>query len=214
MRKRICPCCDQELEGRYCRGCRRFVKTPLIVDVNYYLNERHPASEESCQYHGDLHTGEMGGGPDRRAPYEDVEKAGWTGSKAAAAPKAKAGKNGRSGKKASEAPVSRNQSAGSGRSASRPGRGWAPVWILAAAAAAVIMASGGMVMNSISHMVPDLEPDPVYPEAGSWDEGISIGEVWPEETAAGEQELSEEEVRAAGIRCNGYGHLDVNGDEL
>lgn len=121
---------------------RRFVKTPLIVDVNYYLNERHPASEESCQYHGDLHTGEMGGGPDRRAPYEDVEKAGWPGSKAAAAPKAKAGKNGRPGKKASEAPVSRNQSAGSGRSASRPGRGWAPVWILAAAAAAVIMASG------------------------------------------------------------------------
>lgn len=52
MRKRICPYCDQELEGRYCRGCRRFVKTPLIVDVNYYLNERHPASEESCQYHG------------------------------------------------------------------------------------------------------------------------------------------------------------------
>ena len=39
MRKRICPYCDQELEGRYCRGCRRFVKTPLIVDVNYYLNE-------------------------------------------------------------------------------------------------------------------------------------------------------------------------------
>ena len=73
MRKRICPYCDQELEGRYCRGCRRFVKTPLIVDVNYYLNERHPASEESCQYHGDLHTGEMGGGPDRRAPYVDVE---------------------------------------------------------------------------------------------------------------------------------------------
>ena len=47
MRKRICPYCDQELEGRYCRGCRRFVKTPLIVDVNYYLNERHPASEEN-----------------------------------------------------------------------------------------------------------------------------------------------------------------------
>lgn len=126
MRKRICPYCDQELEGRYCRGCRRFVKTPLIVDVNYYLNERHPASEESCQYHGDLHTGEMGGGPDRRAPYEDVEKAGWPGSKAAAAPKAKAGKNGRPGKKASEAPVSRNQSAGSGRSASRPGPGMGP----------------------------------------------------------------------------------------
>ena len=97
MRKRICPYCDQELEGRYCRGCRRFVKTPLIVDVNYYLNERHPASEESCQYHGDLHTGEMGGGPDRRAPYEDVEKAGWPGSKAAAAPKAK-GKEWEAGK--------------------------------------------------------------------------------------------------------------------
>ena len=177
MRKRICPYCDQELESRYCRGCRRFVKTPLIVDVNYYLNERHPASEESCQYHGDLHTGEMGGGPDRRASYEDVEKAGGPGSKAAAAPKAKAGKNGKPGKKASEAPVSRNQSAGSGRSASRPGRGWAPMWILAAAAAAVIMASGGMVMNSISHMVPDLEPEPVYPEEGSWDEGISIEEV-------------------------------------
>lgn len=209
MRKRICPYCDQELEGRYCRGCRRFVKNPLIVDVNYYLNERHPASEESCQYHGDLHTGEMGRTPGSGALYEDVEKAGWPGRKAAAAPKAQTGKNRKLEKKASEAPVSRNQSAGSGRSASRPGRGWAPVWILAAAAAAVILAFGGMVMNSISHMVPDLEPEPV-----PWDEGIYIEEVWPEEAESGEQELSEEEVRAAGIRCNGCGHLDINGDEL
>lgn len=143
MRKRICPVLPiRSWKAATAGDARRFVKTPLIVDVNYYLNERHPASEENCQYHGDLHTGEMEVRPDHRASYEDVEKAGWPGGKAAAAPKAKTGKNGKSGGKASEAQVSRNQSTGSGRSASRPGRGWAPVWILAAAAAAVIMASG------------------------------------------------------------------------
>ncbi len=52
MRKRICPICDHEMKTRhYCRFCRSFVRRPDVADVNYYLNERHPANERNCGYH-------------------------------------------------------------------------------------------------------------------------------------------------------------------
>ncbi|WP_251498377.1 hypothetical protein [Otoolea muris] len=52
MRKRICPICDHEMKTRhYCHFCRSFVRRPDVADVNYYLNERHPANERNCEYH-------------------------------------------------------------------------------------------------------------------------------------------------------------------
>lgn len=72
MKKKICPYCDQTVTGNYCRGCRRIVWKPVVWDVDYYLNERHPESEENCQYHGDLHTGVT------------ASRTGKTGKKAAA----------------------------------------------------------------------------------------------------------------------------------
>lgn len=60
MIKKFCPYCDQEIGGgHYCKGCKRIVLHPYVQQVTYYLNERHSQSEESCQYHGDLHTGSM-----------------------------------------------------------------------------------------------------------------------------------------------------------
>lgn len=52
MRKRICPICDHEMKTRhYCHFCRSFVRRPDVADINYYLNERHPANERNCEYH-------------------------------------------------------------------------------------------------------------------------------------------------------------------
>lgn len=53
MKKKVCPYCDQVMKGpAYCGFCHRLVFHPEEREVNYYLNERHPAVEENCSYHG------------------------------------------------------------------------------------------------------------------------------------------------------------------
>lgn len=52
MKKRLCPVCDSEMKwGHFCFGCRQWIREPKIVEVNYYLNERHPKGETDCLYH-------------------------------------------------------------------------------------------------------------------------------------------------------------------
>lgn len=55
MKKSVCPYCDQVMKyPGYCSFCRRPVLHPETREINYYLNERHPAVEENCSYHGSL----------------------------------------------------------------------------------------------------------------------------------------------------------------
>lgn len=52
MLRKICPVCEQPMRlSHYCAGCRRFVKTPCMRDITYYLNESHPEGEVNCDYH-------------------------------------------------------------------------------------------------------------------------------------------------------------------
>ena len=52
MVRRVCPICDQVMKSaHYCRNCKSFVRNPYIRETDYYLNERHPASEEHCSFH-------------------------------------------------------------------------------------------------------------------------------------------------------------------
>lgn len=52
MEKKICPVCEHVLRGNhYCRVCRKWIWHPKVIHANYYLNERHPAQEENCEYH-------------------------------------------------------------------------------------------------------------------------------------------------------------------
>ena len=51
MKMKICPCCDQPIEGIYCKGCRKIVWKPIEQEVDYYLNRRHPEFEHACTYH-------------------------------------------------------------------------------------------------------------------------------------------------------------------
>ena len=51
MKMKICPCCDQPIEGKYCKGCRKIVLKPIEQEVDYYLNRRHPDFEHACTYH-------------------------------------------------------------------------------------------------------------------------------------------------------------------
>lgn len=48
----ICPICDQKLTKRnYCSHCHQRIKKPLTINVDYYLNERHPDTAHDCTYH-------------------------------------------------------------------------------------------------------------------------------------------------------------------
>ncbi|MCI6887796.1 MAG: hypothetical protein MR868_11240 [Lachnospiraceae bacterium] len=52
MIRKICPICDQTMtSAHYCRNCRSWVRQPIVREVTYYLNERHPARETDCSYH-------------------------------------------------------------------------------------------------------------------------------------------------------------------
>ena len=51
MKMKTCPCCDQPIEGKYCKGCRKIVLKPIEQEVDYYLNRRHPDFEHACTYH-------------------------------------------------------------------------------------------------------------------------------------------------------------------
>lgn len=59
MKKVVCPYCDQPIQGKCCKGCRRIVWNPKEIEYNYYLNERHSVNEDHCQFHGDILTGDM-----------------------------------------------------------------------------------------------------------------------------------------------------------
>jgi len=56
MKKVVCPYCDQPIQGKYCDGCRRIVWKPKQMEITYYLNERHPEHETDCTFHNDVLT--------------------------------------------------------------------------------------------------------------------------------------------------------------
>lgn len=52
MLKKICPVCDLPIGATgYCPRCKRVIKKPYLREVNYYLNETHPANELECEFH-------------------------------------------------------------------------------------------------------------------------------------------------------------------
>lgn len=52
MGRKICPICDSRLEkGNFCQGCKRWIKNPVYINADFYLNERHPEVERDCEYH-------------------------------------------------------------------------------------------------------------------------------------------------------------------
>ncbi len=53
MLTKICPICDQKLDHmNYCSVCRKWIRKPNYIKVDYYLNERHPQEWHDCEYHG------------------------------------------------------------------------------------------------------------------------------------------------------------------
>ncbi len=57
MKVKVCPCCDQPIQGIYCKGCRKIVLNPVEQNITYYLNQRHPEFETDCSFHGNTALG-------------------------------------------------------------------------------------------------------------------------------------------------------------
>ena len=52
MKQRFCPVCDTKLgTSRICPVCKKWVRDPVYMDGDFYLNESHPADERDCEYH-------------------------------------------------------------------------------------------------------------------------------------------------------------------
>ena len=200
MKKKICPCCDQALKnGIYCEGCRRVVLKPVVWDVDYYLNESHPASETNCQYHGDLHTGKM------------------TASKSTAS-KSTIPKSANPGSARSKTVVQRTQSSKAKRT---PKKGMpARLGSVGITFLCIVMISSGISLFShlaeasgdIGKWLSSLEEakaEPVSDEA--WEEEALEDNL--EEDELYDWERSDEEVKEAGVPCNGYGHLSIGESE-
>lgn len=75
MLRKICPVCEQPMRlSHYCAGCRRFVKTPCVREITYYLNESHPEKETDCDYHGVRSPKNPAAGPSLSRPAVPVMK--------------------------------------------------------------------------------------------------------------------------------------------
>lgn len=48
---KLCPICDTQINGTFCKVCKKFV-TPVYFKEDIHLNTRHEADDIDCDYHG------------------------------------------------------------------------------------------------------------------------------------------------------------------
>lgn len=210
MKKKICPYCDQVMKNPgYCGFCHRIVLHPGEQEVNYYLNERHPAVEEDCLYHGPLHEENIkdtrhvekaqqgiqqdrnaGSGQDQPKP---VPKGQQRGPKQFGARAEGADSKDRMpvGQMRSMAPT--RLPGNEKKKKSNPISVIVMVYMIVVASSALIKNFDGFERKA---------------------ETAYISEISSEETAVtlNDWERTAEQVKEAGIPCNTYGHLDVDTD--
>jgi len=220
MLKKICPYCDQVLTGNYCKGCKRFVRKPLLWDVDYYLNERHPASEENCQYHGDLHTGQM----PRSSQAGKAGKGAKSGQKSQTVQRA--GQN--QAKRNYQAQPNRQQSSWQQTYTKNVGRSGGKKksrkpMILFIISVYFLISLAVTLFGRARKFYGDIADAPApdtnalesawasYEAKNDWTDNLPEPET---EYETFEGEVRAEDVIAAGVRCNGYGHFDVDGDSF
>lgn len=189
MKKHTCPVCDQVMKyPYYCSHCHRIILHPNIQEITYYLNERHPAREEDCLYHGSTTqpsqtfaaTGQAGGAG-RKQEYQ--------GSMAAEADAGSPALR----QKAAGSVSSRKTHAGTSKNMAKT--------IVIVFAAVYVLASVFSIIWTIAKKAD--RTGNVSTEASA--------EAWEETAVAGENDTSRErpakEVEEAGAACSQFGHL-------
>lgn len=204
MLQRICPVCDQKMKfAHYCTNCRSWVSHPWLREVDYYLNERHPAGETGCTYH-------QPETPDRSQPSSrPASRTGNAQGKTAGSQKRTPA---RSTGTFDTAPAKTAGAYGSAptesaRPFSKPiGKTKDPkvvLLILILIAVIRMLADlGASLVSTVSQKVQVQEYD------------IDLGLYGTEEYEYSYEELSDEEARAAGKSCNGSAHFGIQGKDV
>lgn len=189
MIQRICPVCDQVMKSaHYCSNCKRRVKHPYVMDVNFYLNERHPEREAGCAYHNvesqkDTDTG------------KETPQAVWKQVEMPLPPATPL---------PSERPPYQHREPGTRQSEKeRSGSRAIRAIILVAALISFLPAFSGLMLRTIRLvMEPEIEYD------------IDLGDYTGEENDSSYQELEESDVISRGEACNSRGHFAVDGENM
>lgn len=190
MKKRICPVCDQVMDHAfYCKHCRSFVRNSRMVEIDYYLNERHPASETDCTFHGNAHGGMV--------TKEHLESARHTAK-------------GQSAGKFKQAGPKSNQYGNGGtviKNIAKPQKKskWL-AWIFPVIFGVCFFnIFFGIIWNLIGEIGSRISEDAVPVEAAPVETEFADWEY---------REPADEEVRAAGVACTAYGHLPLTAEDL
>lgn len=205
MQKKICPVCERPLTGSgYCRLCRKLVFKPLIREVDYYLNETRPGQQTMLnERNGDpvrttLEVSEKDFREKTADFYRDMKQKSGKG--------AQKQKTFKTSKKASGKKEDNQKS----RSKFVP---ILAVLVICGAAIQLIPLVVGFMADSGARLVQEEPQNDVW----DWEAEIQEEDVWDdgaitieEDTGSLEwEELDEEEVKAAGVRCNGESHFEL-----
>lgn len=196
MVKKICPICDQVMKSsHFCWTCRSWIRHPYEREMNFYLNERHLGNELQCDYHGANQPRQTG--VSSSEIYADTDL------------------NRQLNKKLSQTADYR----GSG-SRSTAGGGVRPngdginsgkgAYIIVAVAVGIVVliGAGTAVIGSLYDSVTS-----GFYENFSYNGGVDDYD-FSGEADENYRELEDDEVKAAGVRCNTYYHFRMMEEDM
>lgn len=204
MLQRICPVCDRKMKlTHYCTSCRSWVSHPWMREVDYYLNERHPAWETGCAYHQPETPGSGRQGASQAARPGNVR--GKTAGSAKNIPAKSADAFGMA--PARSAGTYGTASPESIRPFSKPlGKTKDPkivlLLLILIAVIRIIAELGASLVSAVYQKIQVPEYD------------IDLGMYETEEYEYSYVELTDAEARAAGGACNGSTHFGIQGEDV
>lgn len=208
MKRKICPICDLPVnEVNYCTNCKKVIRRPVLWNVDYYLNEKRPDNEYSSNVPARTSV------PNRTAmPNRKAAPTGTAASTGTPAPGHTATQNRTTSNTTTSTRTVTSAAPGSPQQPSRPyipastdgqerknqGRrfqiplaGLAALFFIIVGAAPDVIKKADRILDSYQS----------YETAAPFDD-------------SGFTQLEEDEVIAAGIPCNGYGHFPVEGKAI
>lgn len=202
MIQRICPVCDKVMKSvHYCSNCKSWVKHPFVMEVDFYLNERHPENESGCTYHSRGERKYIEAGQEPVRPQDGSRRQ--AGASPQTMPQTPAPFPARTPLPPGNIPCQQKgkgrENAGRGRSGSRA----AAAIVVVAAMVSILPVFSGKMLRAIERvMEPPIEYD------------IDLGDYTGEAGNSDYQELEDSEVIARGEGCNSAGHFTVKGINL
>nr|WP_024836304.1 hypothetical protein [Clostridium sp. 12(A)] len=196
MKRKICPVCDLPVnEANFCARCKKIVRRPVIWEMNYYLNEKPPAKEIAPIGSQSNGTAEQ---PKRTISSQPVRTGSAQPAKTLQPARTMTPPRTATPPMDAQPPRDYIPSGSSVSPKKKVGRRF-PVSI-----AGIIT-----FLFIIAGSLPDIAK-----KADRFLDKTKDYEVSYPFDDSGFKDLKEEDVKAAGIPCNGYNHFPVSGKEI